>query len=341
MNNHDPNPLVLATGERHSRCGQRKWLAGACTVAVGLAVLVAACRTPSETSGVQDPSGPVLALTMTAEESRTLASGGARTKTGGTFKLIEVVSHDKTANTQGLEQFETWSAGPTTTTTVLESTGGYGKSSLRQVNAYTGEVLNQYNLPAKYFGRGVTYVPSRNGIEADRFIQLTWREKTGLVIDPYTFDLMKSFPYTTTTGKGWGIAYRGTDHSLLVTDGSALLHTWDANTFKEKLRPHTILTRQPKPGSSTMIDTPIKKIFDLEWDAYTDTVLGSAIENGTIVRIDPKTGLVTNVYDVSSIYPNRDPAAGPLNGIALANSPRQIWVTGKSWPKMYRIELID
>jgi glutaminyl-peptide cyclotransferase len=337
--NHDQDPLVLANGGQHF--GRRKWLVGVFMVAVGLGATVVARMPHTETDRAPDPLGPGIALTMTPKESRTLASAGARTKTGGTFKLIEVVPHDPMANTQGLEQFITWSAGPTTTTTVLESTGGYGKSSVRQVNVYSGEVLNQYNLPEKYFGRGITYVPSRNSAEADRLIQLTWREKTGFIIDPYRFNLLRSFPYTTATGKGWGIAYRGTDHTLLVTDGSALLHTWDASTLKEKTPRRTILTRQPKPGSSTMIDTPIKKVFDVEWDAYTDTVLGNVIDNGTIVRIDPDTGLVTNVYDVSSIVPNRDPGVGPLNGIALANSPHQIWVTGKSWPKMYRIELID
>jgi glutaminyl-peptide cyclotransferase len=223
----------------------------------------------------------------------------------------------------------------------VESTGGYGKSSVRQVNVYTGEVLKQYNLPAKYFGKGVTYAPGRNNAEEYRLIQLTWREKTGFIIDPYSFNLLRSFPYSTSTGKGWGIAYRRTDHTLLVTDGSALFHTWDASTLKEKSPRRTIVTRQPKPGSNTMVDTPIKKVSELEWDIYTDTVLGNVYNTDTIVRIDPDTGLVTNTYDVSNVYPNRDSAAGPLNGIALTDMRGQIWVTGKSWPNMYRIELID
>jgi glutamine cyclotransferase len=53
----------------------------------------------------------------------------------------------------------------------------------------------------------------------------------------------------------------------------------------------------------------------------------------------PDTGLVMNVYDVSGLYPNRGPGAGPLTGIALTNVPGEVWVTGKNWPKSYHIRL--
>jgi glutaminyl-peptide cyclotransferase len=267
--------------------------------------------------------------------TRESAAATAVTKTGGTFKVVAELYHDPKVRTEGLEHFMCFSHGPGMTYTALESHGEYGKSSLRKINLMTGEVMQQHDLADKYYGRGLTYIPNQNSTKTGRLVQLTWREKTGLLYDAFSLKSLGSFQFATSTKQGWGVAYRGSRRTLLVTDGSALLHTWNADTLKEILPRRKIYTQQA--GTTK----PLTKVHELEWDKHSDTLLGIVYGRGTIVRIDPNTGLVKNMYDVSALYPNRDPSAGPLTGIALTGLPGQIMVTGKNWPKIYRIRLID
>jgi len=60
-----------------------------------------------------------------------------------------------------------------------------------------------------------------------------------------------------------------------------------------------------------------------------------------IVRIDPANGNVTGVINLKGILPNslRIPSTDVLNGIAYDPLTKRIWVTGKYWPKIYRIEI--
>ena len=64
-----------------------------------------------------------------------------------TYRIVNRYPHDKDAFTQGL----VFKDG-----VIYEGTGLYGKSSLRKVELETGYVLQLYELPAQYFGEGVT-----------------------------------------------------------------------------------------------------------------------------------------------------------------------------------------
>ena len=70
-----------------------------------------------------------------------------------------------------------------------------------------------------------------------------------------------------------------------------------------------------------------------------------------LISIDPTSGLVKKVYNLNDIYPigeRHKDGADCLNGITVTGEQSsigvggsQVWVTGKWWPKMYRIQLID
>jgi glutamine cyclotransferase len=70
-----------------------------------------------------------------------------------------------------------------------------------------------------------------------------------------------------------------------------------------------------------------------------------------LISIDPTSGLVKKVYNLNDIYPigeRHKDGADCLNGItvtgeqsSIGDGGSQVWVTGKWWPKMYRIQLID
>jgi len=105
---------------------------------------------------------------------------------------------------------------------------------------------------------------------------------------------------------------------------------------------------------------------NIDDDVLTPTmyILANIWYEDVIVRIHPVTGNIDRIYDLSDLYPaeqrNVD-GADCLNGIAAITTPDgtttaaatssrsleggrggsvQVWVTGKLWPYMYRIELI-
>jgi glutaminyl-peptide cyclotransferase len=62
-----------------------------------------------------------------------------------------------------------------------------------------------------------------------------------------------------------------------------------------------------------------------------------------IVQIDPATGKVVAFYDFSSLYPNRSRRSmdDVLNGIAYDSADKVFYLTGKRWPKVFKVKLCD
>jgi len=276
----------------------------------------------------------------------------------GSYTLLSTVPHDSNAFTQGLVIVKNKSSGKLV---VYEGTGLYGgRSTLRQVNLSSGKVIRQINLDGKYFGEGIAYFetpPSSSSSSGGggggghpRIIQITWKERTGFIYDASNFQLLQTFSFTTSNNQGWGITYKAKTHEFYVTDGSANLMVWDASTLKEK-RSHRVAVKRRTTrrgggggggGRSTVL-IPVSRLNEIEYDPSTNTVLANVWQKNIIVRIDPSNGFVTKIYNLSGLV-GRHPTADVLNGIALAagsnkNSQQQVWVTGKYWPNMYKIQL--
>ncbi|MRR24409.1 glutaminyl-peptide cyclotransferase, partial [bacterium] len=75
--------------------------------------------------------------------------------------VIHTYPHDRKAYTQGLIYHGGF---------LYESTGYYGKSSLRKVDPESGIVLKSHRLPDDVFGEGLT-------IWESKLIQLTWKNR--------------------------------------------------------------------------------------------------------------------------------------------------------------------
>ena len=83
------------------------------------------------------------------------------------YEIINEFSRGKTNYTQGLEFFND---------TLYESLGQYGRSKLIKVDYKNGQYLKEILLPTNQFAEGLT-------ILNNKIIQLTWKEKIGLVYD--------------------------------------------------------------------------------------------------------------------------------------------------------------
>lgn len=224
-------------------------------------------------------------------------------------RVLATYPHDPEAFTQGLLIHDG---------VLYESTGRYGHSSLRRVEPETGEVLAERTLSPNLFGEGLARV-------GERLVQLTWREGVAPVWDLATLEQVDRFSYQ---GEGWGLTFDG--ERLVMSDGSAWLVFRDPSTFEELDR---VLV--------TLEGRPLQDLNELEW--VDGVVWANVWGSSSVVRIDPGSGAVTAVADLSELLTRLPPEEARgidvLNGIAWWPEREAFVVTGKLWPRAFLIRL--
>ena len=213
--------------------------------------------------------------------------------------------HDPEAFTQGL----LWRDG-----SLYESTGLYGRSSLRRVDPATGRALARRDLPADYFGEGIA---AHDG----RLFLLTWRENVVFVFDAATRDALGQKHLPT---EGWGICQEGA--SFVVSDGTSALRRYDAETFTPRER-----IRVTDGGA------PVDWLNELE--CVDGRILANVWGTDRVAVIDPANGHVLAWIDLSGLrgFLPRLPQEAVTNGLAYDPATGRLWVTGKLWPKIFEL----
>ena len=225
------------------------------------------------------------------------------------YNVVNTYPHDRSAFTQGLV-FEEG--------VLYEGTGLNGRSTLRRVELETGEVLQIHELPAQFFGEGVT-------VYGNDIIQLTWQSHVGFVYDRDSFELLQEFNYST---QGWGITHDG--ERLIMSDGTATLYFLDPETFEEIGR----VGVYDNDGS-------VNRLNELEY--VQGEIYANVWQTNCIARIDPQTGQVVGWIELKGLLTpeDRSEPVDVLNGIAYDAENARLFVTGKLWPKLFEIELIS
>jgi glutaminyl-peptide cyclotransferase len=224
-----------------------------------------------------------------------------------TVRILAAYPHDPTAFTQGL----VWDGG-----LLYESTGLYGRSTVRRVEPGDGRILEKTVLDPNLFGEGLA-------LAGGRLIQLTWKAGIALVYDLATLRDVDQFGYN---GEGWGLASDG--ERLAMSNGSSLLTFRDPSDFR------WLSTLEVR-----LAGEPIDRLNELE---FADGQLYANVwgEN-RIVRIDPQNGRVTAVIDAAGLLkPQEARMVDVLNGIAYDPASETFWLTGKFWPKTFQVVFV-
>ncbi len=196
------------------------------------------------------------------------------------------------------------------------SAGNYGESKILRYHFADGQLDAGNNLDQQFFAEGLTVL-------GDSVYQLTWRNRAMLVYRKSDLEFQRWLPLQ---GEGWGLTNNGTE--LIYSDGSAQL-TFMSPDRARILRAITV-TEQGRP---------VTLLNELEW--VDGAIWANIWQSDRIVIIDPATGDVTASIDLQGLLPASEyrPGTDVLNGIARNPADGAIWVTGKRWPWLYRIEL--
>ena len=221
------------------------------------------------------------------------------------WTLVETRPHDATAYTQGLVAYRG---------VLLESTGLLGQSTVRRVDATTGQVLALRPLVANEYGEGLTVL-------AGSATQLTWTQRVLHTYDPSTLAVTGTRRYRF---EGWGLTTNG--QQLIASDGSATLRWLDPATLR--------VTK-----TVTVTDEGAA-IYDLNELEYRDGIIWANVwRSDRIALIDPATGKVRAWLNMARLRQRLSAPGDVFNGIARDPVTDHMVVTGKLWPQLFVIKL--
>ncbi len=226
-----------------------------------------------------------------------------------TYTIVNTYPHDKKAYTQGLIYENDY---------FYESTGLYGKSSLRVVDKTSGKPLQMHRLPDDIFGEGIALY---NG----KIIQLTYKAQKAFIYQKKDFREIQQIYYP--NREGWGITFNG--KHFIMSDGSHQLFYYDTSgfTFIKKI---SVWDHKHE----------INRLNELEY--INGSVFANVYGENYIIEIHPRTGKVLSKIDLNGLLKPSDqhPGINVLNGIAYNEKSNTLFITGKNWPKLFEIKLV-
>jgi len=225
------------------------------------------------------------------------------------YQVIKTFPHDPDAYTQGLFYKDGF---------LYEGTGRNGSSSIRKVELETGKVLQSVNLDQKHFGEGIA-------LFNNKIYQLTWTSEIGFKYDFNSFQQIGTFSYTT---QGWGLTTDG--NYLIMSDGSNTIHFIDPESFGEIKRIEVFDDKEP-----------VNQLNELEY--INGDIYANVYQTDKMVIINPKTGVVKGEINFKGLLKDSDKTneVDVLNGVAWDETGKRLFVTGKLWPKLYQVVIVE
>lgn len=220
-------------------------------------------------------------------------------------EVVDSYAHNDSSFTQGLVKHGDW---------VYESSGKYKKSFISRYQL-DGEKKQQVELPGDIFAEGITLVD-------DSLYLISWQSGQAWVLDRETLTPTKNFHYD---GEGWGLTHDG--QQLIMSNGSALLRFYQPDTF-ELTDTRWVRLNGERLDNLNELEFVDGIVWANRW--YSDTLYG----------IDPDTGDVVASMDCGELK-KRAGIRGReqvLNGIAYDGDSDTLLVTGKYWPRLFRIK---
>jgi glutaminyl-peptide cyclotransferase len=260
------------------------------------------------------------------------------------FEVVAEYPHDPQALTQGL----IYSGG-----FLYESTGRQGQSSIRKVDLKTGRVIQQRAVDDRFLGEGLTewrgqliqltprrMKPNGPSLVLEHFKTLISSfGRSGDIDSGVRYDLNSLEPKSTFTygEDGWGLTHD--DHQLIESDGTSMLRFLNPDTMKWQAQIAVV-----NAGEG------IRWLNELEF--INGDVYANIWQQDRIAIIQLNSGQVKGWIDLSELKPRMAPPPQDVeglgaygkavaNGIAYDPDGGHLFVTGKNWPRLFEIRLLN
>src|SRR5262245_31099092 len=260
------------------------------------------------------------------------------------FEVVAEYPHDPQALTQGLIYMGGF---------LYESTGRQGQSSIRKVDLKTGRVIEQRAVDNRFLGEGLTewraqliQVTSRRTKQNGPSLIL---ERLKTLINSFgrsadidsgvRYDLNSLEPKSTFTygSDGWGLTHD--DHQIIESDGTSMLRFLNPDTMKWQAQIGVV-----DAGEG------IRWLNELEF--INGDVYANIWQHDRIAIIQLNSGQVNGWIDLSGLRPRMVPppqdgedlgayGKAVANGIAYDPDGGRLFVTGKNWPRLFEIRLLN
>ncbi len=228
------------------------------------------------------------------------------------YKVVKSYPHGVDHFTEGIEIRNGF---------LYEGTGQEGSSAIYKTDLTNWKIVKEFKLDEQYFGEGITILKGK-------LYQLTYKTQIGFVRDVNTFELLKSWYFK--NSQGWGLTNDG--NFLIMSDGTEFIYYIDPETFKE-IKKIQICNNE----------SIVTNINELEY--INGEIWANIWTTDKIIKIDPLTGKILAEIDLSGLLSsnliNQKVPVDVLNGIAYDHDKKKLYVTGKLWPKIFEIELIN
>ncbi|OFZ18348.1 MAG: hypothetical protein A2X94_12405 [Bdellovibrionales bacterium GWB1_55_8] len=217
---------------------------------------------------------------------------------------------------------------------LLESAGRYRDQPvvINSIDPKTGNVSVLRAAPkwngATIFGEGLARFE-------EKVYQLTYDSGVAFVYDSKSWSLLTAIPMRGDLREGWGLS-RYKD-ALVMSNGTAVLYFLEPSRLKplRSVQAHDSLGR-PYPGLNML-------------QVVGDDVFANVFPTDRILQIDLGTGCVIGQLDMSALWLEfteeelgqirGDARSNVLNGIAYDSATKTFFVTGKNWPRIFKIRI--
>jgi glutaminyl-peptide cyclotransferase len=218
--------------------------------------------------------------------------------------------HDTSAYTQGLEFIND---------TIIESSGIKGKSWIRHGNLSSQITSAKFYLDTNDFAEGLSVL-------GNKLYLLTETSNKLYIFDKQNLNLLKT---VNLQYKGWGLCNNGKD--LIFSDGTNVLSFLDTTNFN-------IIREVPV----FEYEKPLFQINEMEY--VNGYIFANIYTTNLIYIIDPQNGHSIAKFDLKALEIDSRKIKQDidyLNGIAYLKNEKQLLVTGKFWPKFYKLAISE
>ena len=228
------------------------------------------------------------------------------------YEIVNRFKHNDSFFTQG---FFTTKSG-----TIIESTGRINRTSqLVEYQLGGNDFLNEIELSVNYFGEGSTIID-------DKIYLLTWKSKKGFIYNEKSFEYISEFNYSPEIFEGWGLT--SFENELILSNGTDKIYFIDSNNLSDYKRKISVV------GFNKLY----KNLNELEY--INGFIYANVWHENFILKINPKNGIVEGKLILKEICDKYN-KNGVLNGIAYNRKNKTILITGKFWPEIFEIKIIE